>query len=477
MKRREFIQKSLCATVSSAAFTALGAKLSLADAATRAAAPRIILGGADYRALVLISLDGGNDAFNMLIPRDNPHYTTYASTRGTLAIVQNQVLPLNALNAASDGALYGLHPAMPELAALFNQAASPVAAVANVGPLLFPITKTEFQNGSVPAPAQLFSHSDQGTFWQTPSADADGRVGWGGRLADLTSAVGQNPNLSMNISLSGENVFEAGEVVVPYFVSPDGVEGIDMVQDIPGWAEHQQRRAVINTLLNGTLAHPLERAYSDKFQRTVGNFEQVNGALAQPFDPLVESRFSYADANGGDYLGRQLRMVARLINVRSQLGMVRQVFYVALGGFDTHDNQLPNQAGLLASLSKGLAAFHQATVDLGVAGQVVSFTGSEFGRTLTNNGDGTDHGWGGHHVVVGGDVLGGRYYGRFPSLTTTNNPDDAAYGQIIPTTSVDQYAWSLARWYGLADSDRDLIFPNVSRFGSIGHHHLDFLGV
>ncbi len=476
MKRRDFIHKSLCASVGSAAFSALALKLNLAHAASSAGAPRIILGGADYRALVLVSLDGGNDAFNMLIPRDNPHYATYAGTRGILAVPQAQVLPLSALNAASDGALYGLHPAMPELAALFNQASSPIAVVANVGPLLFPITKTEFQNGSVPAPAQLFSHSDQGTFWQTPNADADGRVGWGGRLADLTTAVGQNPDLSMNISLSGENVFEAGENVVPYFVSPDGVEGIDMVQDIPGWTEHQARRAAINALLNGPLAHPLERAYSGKFRRTVGNFEQVNASLALPFNATVESRFAYADANGGDYLGRQLRMVARLINVRSNLSMQRQVFYVSMGGFDTHDNQLLNQADLLASLSRGLAAFHQATVDMGVAGQVVSFTGSEFGRTLTNNGDGTDHGWGGHHFVVGGDVQGGRYYGRFPSLVTVNNPDDAAYGQIIPTTSVDQYAWSLARWYGLADSDRDLIFPNVSRFGSVGHHHLDFLG-
>jgi len=473
MKRRDFVRRSLCAAVSSAAFTSIATKLNLAHAAT----PQIILGGAgSYRALVCVFLYGGNDSFNMVVPRDTPHYNIYNATRAAIALPQNSLLTLTAQNAAFDGALYGLHPSMPELAALFNQPTSPVAITANVGPLLYPINQAQYQNSSVPTPAQLFSHSDQQLFWQTPSADASGRTGWGGRLADLTTAIGQNPNLSMNISLDGENVFEAGETVIPYFVSPNGVENIDIVQDIPGWTEHQQRRAVLNALMNGPLSHPLERAYAAQFKRTVGNFEQVDAALQLPPNAPMEARFAYADANGGDYLGQQLRMVARLINRRTELSMTRQIFFVGIGGFDNHDTQLQDQAPLFASVSKGLTAFYQAMTDLSLADSVTAFTASEFGRTLTNNGDGTDHGWGGHHLVVGGAVQGGRYYGNFPSLAASNNPDNANYGQIIPTTSADQYAWTLARWYGLADTDRDLIFPNVSRFGGSNHHHLDFLG-
>jgi uncharacterized protein (DUF1501 family) len=479
MKRREFVQKSLCAAVSSAAFTTLATKMSLAHAAT----PKLILGGGgDYRALVCLYMDGGNDSFNMLVPRDASHYATYSATRAALALPSNQLIALNSLNAASDGALYGLHPAMPELAALFNQTtgSTPVALVANTGPLLYPITQQEFLNESVPTPPQLFSHSDQSLFWQTPTSDSISRVGWGGRLADLTTAVGQNPTLSMNVSLEGENVFEAGQNVVPYFINPYGVEGIHM-DSADTWPPGQQaRRAVFNTLLNANLPHPLERAYAAQMKRTISAFTQFETALELPLNTLAESRFNYAlDGQGNieDWLGGQLRMVARLMNVRQSLGMVRQIFFVRIGGFDTHTDQLAGHAGILSSVSKGLAAFYQATVDMGIQNSVTAFTASEFGRTLTPNSNGTDHGWGGHQIVVGGAVQGRRFYGNFPSLLADNNPNSTGWGtQIIPTTSVDQYAWTLARWYGLQAGDRDMVFPNVSRFGGVNHHHLDFLG-
>jgi uncharacterized protein (DUF1501 family) len=165
------------------------------------------------------------------------------------------------------------------------------------------------------------------------------------------------------------------------------------------------------------------------------------------------------------------------MNVRQSLGMVRQIFFVRIGGFDTHTDQLTGHAGILSSVSKGLAAFYQATVDMGIQNSVTTFTASEFGRTLTPNSNGTDHGWGGHQIVVGGAVQGRRFYGNFPSLLADNNPNSTGWGtQIIPTTSVDQYAWTLARWYGLQAGDRDMVFPNVSRFGGVNHHHLDFLG-
>lgn len=479
MKRREFVQKSLCAAVSSAAFTSLATKMSLAHAAT----PQRLLGGEDYRALVCLYMYGGNDSFNMIVPTTTSfNRTAYNTTRGALAIPAGSVLALTPSAAASDGGLYGLHPSMTELRSLFNQTApnSPVALVANVGPLLYPITQAQFLAESVPVPPQLFSHSDQTVFWQTPSSNATSRLGWGGRLADLTTAAGQNPTLSMNISLDGENVFEAGENVVPYFINYSGVEGIQM--DSPDtWPPGQQaRRAVFNTLLNANLPNPLERAYAAQMKRTINAYGQFDTALGLPLNTAMEARFAYAfdgQNNATDYLGAQLRMVARLINRRASLGMVRQIFFVGIGGFDTHTNQLPDHAGVMRSVSRGMAAFYQATVDMGLQNNITSFTASEFGRTLTPNSNGTDHGWGGHQIVVGGAVQGRRYYGNFPSLLAANNPNSTGWGsQIIPTTSVDQYAWTLARWYGLQAGDRDLVFPNVSRFGSASVHHLSFLG-
>jgi uncharacterized protein (DUF1501 family) len=488
MKRREFVEKSLCAAVSSAAFTSLATKMSLAHAAT----PQRLLAGEDYRALVCVYLYGGNDSYNMVVPVDASHHAIYAATRGALALPRTgsagtTLLPLTSAVAANDGASYGLHPAMTELAGLFNRTtggaiagASPVAIVANAGPLLYPITQAQFLDESVPTPPQLFSHSDQTVFWQTPSSNATSRLGWGGRLADLTTAVGQNPTLSMNVSLDGENVFEAGENVVPYFINPYGVEDVQM-DSTDTWPPGQQaRRAVFNTLLNANLPHPLERAYAAQMKRTLTSFGQFNTALELPLNTTVESRFNYAlNGNGDidDWLGGQLRMVARLINRRASLGMVRQIFFVGIGGFDTHTNQLADHVGIMRSVSRGLAAFYQATVDMGLADKITTFTASEFGRTLTPNANGTDHGWGGHQIVVGGAVTGRRYYGNFPSLLATNNPNSTGWGsQIIPTTSVDQYAWTLARWYGLQNGDRDLIFPNVTRFGGVNHYHLDFLG-
>jgi uncharacterized protein (DUF1501 family) len=479
MKRREFVEKSLCAAVTSAAFTSLATKMSLAHAAT----PVRTLAGADYRALVCVYLYGGNDSFNMLAPQSSSHHAIYAATRGALAIPRsgaNSLIALNSLNAASDGATYGLHPSMPELAALFNRTsgATPVAMVANVGPLLYPITQAQFLAESVPVPPQLFSHSDQSVYWQTPTADAVARLGWGGRLADLTTAVGQNPTLSMNVSLDGENVFEAGQNVVPYFINYSGVEGMTM-DSTSTWPPGQQaRRAVFNTLLNANLQHPMERAFAAQSKRTINAYGQFRAALDLPLNTAMESRFNYA-FNGNevtDYLGAQLRMVARLINRRETLGMVRQIFFVGIGGFDTHTNQLADHVNILRSLSRGLSAFYLATEDMGLQNSITTFTASEFGRTLTPNSDGTDHGWGGHQIVVGGAVQGRRYYGNFPSLLATGNPQSTGWGtQIIPTTSVDQYAWTLARWYGLQNGDRDLVFPNVSRFGG-SQQHLNFLG-
>lgn len=448
MKRRDFIQRALCATASSAMFSSFAGKLSIAHAA---ASPRYLL-GTGYRALVCVYLYGGNDAFNMMVPTSTAGYAQYQEARGALAIPQASLLPLNPVSPPTGGGTFGMTPAMPLLRNLFNQAQSPLAIAANVGALLYPITKAEYQAGSVPTPAQLFSHSDQSVVWQQTRADASDRRGWGGRLADMFYASNTNQQLSMNISIDGENVFQAGDEVIPYFVGQGGAEGIWYVEP---W--QTDRRAAFIALRDAAHGNALQRQFASVVRRSMNNQVMVNGAL-EGETPLTTT---FPDT----HLGRQLQMVARLIHVRDTLQMQRQIFFVGLGGFDTHDNQLADQAEQLTELDGALAAFYAATSEMGVANGVTTFTASEFGRTTSINGDGTDHGWGSHHLILGGAVNGRRIYGRPPDLSV-GGPDDADWGQIIPTTSVDQYAATIARWYGVSPGDMSTVFPNIGRFAT-----------
>lgn len=451
MKRRQFLQHALCATAASALFTDFAGKFTLAHAATTAQGHLL---GDDYRALVCVYLYGGNDSFNMLVPRSGPPRTQYAASRGALALPAASLHPLHPQAAPDDGGEYGFAASMPQLAALFNQTDSPLAVLANVGPLIHPLTKAQYESGAVPVPRQLFSHSDQSVVWQLSAADQLTRRGWGGRLADMFHASNAHPTLSMNVSVDGENVFQAGDSVVPYYVGVDGMRSIPFVSEEPWQA---RRRAAFLALRDAAQAHPLQREYARILRRSMVNGSDVAAALAETAPP--------ATVFPASLLGQQLRMVARLIGARSRLGMRRQIFYVGLGGFDTHDRQLEDQAVQLGILDAALAAFHAATVELGLADSITTFTASEFGRTTSINGDGTDHGWGGHHLVLGGAVRGQRFYGSLPNLVV-GGVDDAGWGQIIPTTAVDQYAATLARWYGVPAADMTTVFPNIGHFAA-----------
>jgi uncharacterized protein (DUF1501 family) len=472
LKRREFLHTALRTLAGSAAFGSMLGKLSLAGAATG----RTLLGN-DYRALVCIYLYGGNDCFNMIVPRDAGH-ATYAATRTNLAIPQAQLLALNTVQAPVGGGQFGLHPSMPGLQSLFN--AQQAAIVANVGPLVRPVSKSTWDLPGTLLPPQLFSHSDQSVVWQTPRADTGARTGWGGKLADIFAASNPNQTLSMNVSLAGENVFQAGESVLPYFMSSSGVERIDSIETGAancvdagqGW--NRRRCLSFQALQDAAYAHPFQRAYVNRMRATRETTRLVDDALElvprndpvfQPFWTAFGLPWNPSDLAALPDLGEQLLMVARMMRARNGLQMQRQLFFAGLGGFDTHDNQIADHGPLMRELSQAIKGFYDvlAHPSMALTSAVTTFTASEFGRTLSNNGDGTDHGWGGHHLVVGGSVRGGRIYGRMPSLlgNSETNPDDAGWGQIVPQLAVDQYAATLSKWFGLSDADRSTIFPNL----------------
>lgn len=397
----------------------------------------------DYKALVCIFLYGGNDGNNLLVPRSGADYSSYASARNLLALPQSSLLPITPVNG--DGRDYGLHPACTQLQTLFSQGR--LAILSNVGPLLAPLTRSQFLAGSAAIPPQLFSHNDQAIHWQTSIPDVAPRTGWGGRCADLLASVNQGSQISMSISLAGVNLFEVGNSVQQYHVSTSGSVGLTGLSG----AQVQAMR----DLVGQEHVNLFESGHARLMNRAIENDVLLTSALGAA--PAVNTAFP------GTQLGQQLRMVARLISARNGLNMKRQIFFCAVGGYDTHGDQLNGHGQLLQELSGAMNAFYNATSELGVASQVTTFTASDFGRTLPCNGLGSDHGWGGHHFILGGAVRGGRLYGRYPTLAV-DGPDDTGLGRWIPSTSVDEYSATLARWFGVPTSEISTVFPNLSRF-------------
>lgn len=436
--RRSFIRQAACAALGTSGLVGTISDLRKLNAATYPVA-------GDYKALVCVFLHGGNDANNVIIPHDAGGYSAYAAARSVLAIPQAALLPI--ILPDGDGRDFGFHPKLPGLQSLFNQ--GKLALVANVGTLVGPITKTEYLSGSAAVPPELFSHSDQSVQWQT-SAPNEVRTGWGGRTADLLSSMNGNATVSLTISVAGTNVFEVGNAVIPFQVSPTTTFAL---AGFNGTANANVRLRAFKELLAQPHQNLLEQAYADTVTRSIADNDIL---LAIP--PLNTTFPNTA-------LGGQLKMVARFIGGRTNLGMQRQIFFCAVGGYDTHGPQLTAQSDLLTELSQALSAFYSATVELGVDQQVTTFTASDFGRTFRSNGFGSDHGWGNHQFVLGGAVRGGRLYGTFPTLAV-DGPDDTGQGRWIPTTSVEEFSATMASWFGVADSDLPTVFPNIGRFAN-----------
>jgi len=422
---------------------------------------RVSAAANDYKALVCLFLYGGNDANNMVVPYDQSNYDLYAAARkdpadGGLALPRASLQNLTLNPVSPDGREFAFHPNMPEAKALFND--GKLAICANVGSLVYPVTKAQYTAKSVPLPPQLFSHNDQQVQWQTSVPDKEMRTGWGGRCADLLNSMNTNATVSMSISLSGVNIWEKGNIINEYNVGTGGPVNLNIPTGSAGQIQ------AFKDLINLQHANLHERSSASMSKLALDNYSAVTTALSHAPNTAVFPTSS---------LGSQLKMVSRLIKVAvSDLKHYRQIYFVSVGGFDLHSGQLTPHSNLLGDLSKCLSAFQTEMETQGNAANVTTFTVSDFGRTFpVNGGDGSDHGWGNHQLVMGSAVNGAKIYGNFPNINPATGggiggSDDTGLGRWIPGTSVDQYAATLAKWFGVTPTDLNMVFPNLAHFAT-----------
>jgi uncharacterized protein (DUF1501 family) len=487
----------------------------------------------DYKALVCVFLAGGNDANNWIVPTDNTTYAQYAAGRGNLVLPSGSLLPLRTGPNGSDplynyqGRTYGFHPACAGLQTLWGE--KKLSIVQNVGTLVRPTTKANYTSGlAAYRPPQLFSHSDQVTQWQTSIPDQPPATGWGGRIADIYNSVA-NPagNISMSVSLNGANTLQIGNLVSQYHVSTAGAVVMNATGSGGGlMGATGVRQKAIQSILDLNHSNLQRQAYAGVLDSAIYTGDLLNNSTAGTRDPTDSPSGGYTNAQqvtghgagqtfrwdtgltgiynpalGGAFasgtggfpnttLGTQLKMIARLIAARgpTAFNMNRQIFFASTGGFDTHTAQVDgagftNQPtntggthyGLLRQVSEAMFAFQRAMEQLAISEKVVAFTASDFSRTFPSNSQGSDHGWGSHHIVVGGQtaVDGGKMFGTLPNFAV-NGPDDTGTGRWIPTLSVDEHTATLAKWYGLGQSDISAVLPNLGRFNT--SHSSGYIG-
>jgi uncharacterized protein (DUF1501 family) len=470
LSRRDFLRQAACAALGATASANMIRDLRIMNSAALLSFP------ADYKALVCIFLSGGNDSNNLIIPTLPAEYDNYAAIRGgILALPRSSLLTLDGPSYAplnSDGHEYGLHPGCAGLRTLFGE--GKLALLFNAGTLMQPITATQYKNKSVATPPQLFSHSDQVTQWQTSILDQPALTGWGGRCADILNATQPDAKISLSVTMAGANTFEVGNIVSQFALSSSGAISLTGVTG--------PRLQAMKDVLGLSYPNLQEQAYSTVVAHSIETSDLLNAAIA----PTASTPWSTPFPTSS--LGQQLLMVARVIAAREALGMKRQIFFCSVGGYDTHAGQTSaldvttgSHANLLGELSASFFAFQRALEQIGTTfpaedatlpAKVTSFTASDFGRTFPTNGSGSDHGWGSHHLIMGGAVQGRRTYGTFPALTV-NGPDDTSTGRWIPRISVDQYSATLAKWFGVSPAEIPVVFPNVDRFST---SDLGFMG-
>ena len=452
--RRTFLKK-LALGVGSTSLLATQSKLQLMSSAIAAESDYINF--TDHKSLVCVFLLGGNDSFNMMVPYEQSEYNKYQNIRTGMALSRESLHPLK-------GSQHAFHNSMPDLQKLFNE--DNLAVATNIGALIEPTTKAAFNNESVQLPDGLFSHSHQQEFWETGTTAKNSThpPGWGGRMIDLLASANTNPTDPAMFSLSGNSVWQKGLKPLDFVLNP--YQGVTQIRSFTPdlWPNPNYKSSRIDAwkkIIASSENSPnlMQQFMSTTYTRTE---ERINNLIAE----LAAAQQINTEFPEDNHLATQLKMVSKMISIREGLGMKRQIFFVASGGWDTHGNQLTDHADKLKELNGALASFYESTVELNVADSVTSFTASDFSRTMSINGDGTDHAWAGHQLIMGGAVKGGEIHGDQMNLTI-DGPDDAQdTGRFIPKHGVDQYAATFAKWMGMTDSDIMEIFPNMNNFDS-----------
>jgi uncharacterized protein (DUF1501 family) len=441
MHRRDFLRHT----------GAIGAGAALAQLGALAARAQT---AGDYKALVCIFLYGGNDGNNTVVPIDTAGYASYATARGTIALPQASLLPLV---EAGGTASFGLHPALGAadgLQAMWD--AKNLALVTNVGTLVNPLTKAQYLAASAAKPQSLFSHIDQQLQWQAALSNAPSSTGWGGRLADQLANLNTGASIPTSISTAGNNLFVTGSATRALSIPTSGSFGLS---GFDGSTAGVARLSALKALLGIDRGTDLQDAAQDVMTGAIQS-SVVLGPILKSNTTTVSGYFSALTSN----IAQQLHAVAKVIEARGTLGMNRQVFLVNIGSFDTHVDEINTQGSLFAQLGPAVKAFHDSMAAIGMGNSVTSFSLSDFSRTyLTNTEAGSDHAWGSHHFVAGGAVKGGQFYGTWPTLAI-GGPDDVGQGRWIPTTAVDQYAATLAGWFGASGSALASVLPNLAAF-------------
>jgi uncharacterized protein (DUF1501 family) len=442
--RREFLRRASAVSGFGAMGMAAPWALNLAAAGSAAAQT-----AGDYKALVCVFMYGGNDNHNTVVPYDATHHAQYETIRTTIALPRADLAAtvLTPANAWTNGREMALHPALAPLKTLFDS--GQLALAMNMGTLTREGTTLADYKAGVGLPPKLFSHNDQQSVWQSSLAEG-ATTGWGGRMADLFAAANGADAVYTSISAAGNAVMMAGNSVVQYQVSGSGSVTVNRVFGSDASTE------VMKRLLQRSSTHHFEEGHAGVARRSIAADARLRGVLAGARD--------FTFPAGG--LAAQLRIVARMIAVRESLGIKRQVFFVSQGGFDNHDNLIDLHPGLLGSVGSAMKAFYDATVELGVQNQVTTFTGADFGRTLANNGDGSDHGWGSHHFVMGGAVKPRTWVGQVPAVSVVEGPDNVGGGRLLPAIGVDQYGATLAQWFGVSGTQLDTVFPNLMNYST-----------
>lgn len=453
MTRREFIGQASCAGVGTTALMSTLLTLRLANSLSAQTAGTT----GDYRALVCLFLSGGNDSFNMLVPTTSGEYEAYAKVRGNLAIAKETLLGVSPSNLG--GRTLGIHPSMTEVRDLFTSGR--LAFVSNVGSLIRPMSLADYKAGRY-LPLSLYSHADQIKQWQTCIPDQRTAIGWGGRAADIIKSLNSPSLVSMNISLAGQSVFLTGQQAFTYAVGSSGATALTGYSPTTATNLTSVRSRGVESVVDQKYRNLLEQTYADSTRDAIDSYYEFSSAIGT-------SALS-TPVPSGNSLASSLAMVARIIAANTKFGARRQIFFVQLGGWDHHDEVINNQLTMLRTVSQAVGFFSSALNEINQANNVTLFTASDFGRTLTSNGNGSDHAWGGNHLVMGGAVRGGQVYGDaaagyYPDLQKLSTID-TGQGRLIPGVAVDEYARDLLSWFGVGNGDMDYVLPGFSgRFG------------